>query len=153
MEIELMQPGEEGLVIDLVREVFDEIIAPGYTREGVDEFYNFARAQALARRSEQDHFTLVARKKDHVLGIIEIRDLNHVSMFFVRIPAQGGGVGKMLFQAALAEIIERGGPLNSLTVNASLNAQKAYEALGFVARGGPQTFNGIRFIPMERGPK
>ena len=149
MEIELMQPGEEGLVIDLVRAVFDDIIAPGYTREGVEEFYNFARVENLVERSKKDHFTLVAWEDEHPLGIIEIRALNHVSMFFVRIPAQG--VGKALFQAAMEEIRKRVGTLNPLTVNASLNAVPAYERLGFSVQAGVQCFNGISFVPMARG--
>lgn len=148
MDFLLMQKGQEDSVIEVVKEVFDDVIAPGYTRQGIDEFYRFASATRLAERSGKNSFTIFARDDDTIPGIIEIRDLNHVAMFFVRRRFQNRGIGKALFKAALKEIENRDPDIEKITVNSSLNAVPAYERIGFSAEDGEQCVNGIVFVPM-----
>ena len=149
MKFSVMQQGQENTVIEIVKEVFDEIIAPGYTQEGIDEFYNFANVENLAKRSKLDHFTILAQDNAETFGVIEIRETNHVSMFFVRKNYQNKGVGKSLFNEAMTQIKKRNSNIEELTVNSSLNAVPAYERLGFIIQNGEQCFNGISFVPMK----
>ena len=149
MDLSMMRPGEEGHVIDLVKAVFDAVVAPGYTQEGIDEFYRFANVASLSERSKTDHFTVLARKDRHLIGIIEIRDFSHVSMFFVGTEYQGRGVGRALFDEAVRRIEPEKRNIRELTVNSSLNAVPAYEKLGFAAQGAEQCVNGIIFVPMK----
>lgn len=149
MKFSLMQKGQENSVIEITREVFDEIVAPQYTQEGIDEFYRFASVESLCKRNQSDHFTIIAANEDKLSGIIEVRELKHISMFFVKKELQNKGIGKALFKNALNEILKRNPEVKLLTVNSSLNAVDAYKRLGFETLDNEQCFNGIKFIPME----
>ena len=145
----MMLEGQEDRVIQLVRSVFDEVVAVGYTREGIESFYGFADAKQLSRRNRENHFTLLAWNGEKLMGIIEIRDLSHVSMFFVHTRCQGRGIGRYLFDQAVGEIRRRSPqPRLELTVNSSPNAVPMYTSLGFAAQGDIQCLGGISFVPM-----
>lgn len=144
-----MRPGQETLVIDLVTEVFDKFIAPGYTLEGATEFYKYANVDSLSKRSKLNHFTILAKDKLQVIGIIEIRDLSHIAMFFVRSKSQKKGIGRALLDDAIKRIPKERDEIKALTVNSSPNAVEAYKKYGFITTGDEQNINGIRFIPMR----
>lgn len=144
-----MQPGQEEIVIDIVKEAFDEKVAPGYTQEGIEEFYSFANKNSLAERSKANTFTLIAYQEQKAVGIIEIKEYCHVSMFFVKPEYQKKGYGKALFNEALSIIFAKEKGRSKLTVNSSLNAVPSYERLGFKIKTKEQCYNGIRFVPME----
>lgn len=142
-----MKPGEETDVIDVVTSTFNEFVAPGFSEQGISEFFKYANTEALAKRALSNHFTIVARKDHEPVGIIEIRDCNHVSMFFVKKEFQKSGIGKALLEKAIDSCIENNP--GKFTVNASLNAVEAYRKMGFVTDGGQQCAGGIRFVPMS----
>ena len=143
-----MQPGQEKIVISIVKEAFDKNIAPGYTQEGIEEFFKFANENSLAERTKSNSFVIIAYQDKKAVGIIEIKDYCHISMYFVKPQYQKKGYGKALFNEALSIIIGKGNGINKLTVNSSLNAVPSYERLGFKIQNEEQCFNGIRFIPM-----
>ena len=149
MKLAVMERGQECAAIELVKEVFDEVIACDYTQEGVENFYHFANVKKLIERSESDHFTILAQNNGKIFGLIEIRSLSHVSMFFVRSACQNMGVGTSLFNGAVAHIKKQNPNINELTVNSSLHAVPVYETLGFVVQDGEQCLDGIVFIPMK----
>lgn len=148
MNLSLMESGQEKTVIDVVREVFDKHVAPEYTQEGVDEFYKFANEKSLAERSKVNFFTVIAYHNETAVGVIEIKEFNHISLFFVKSNFQGKGIGKALLNEALAEI-RKEHVITVLTVKSAPNAISIYEALGFFKQGEEQTLNGIRFLPMQ----
>jgi ribosomal protein S18 acetylase RimI-like enzyme len=92
---------EETGVCDLVMRVFNEFIAPPYSREGVTEFLQYARPDALLYRSQKNHFVLLATAQNRIIGMIEIRDHYHVSMLFVDGSFQQRGVSRELLRRAL----------------------------------------------------
>ncbi len=73
-----MRPGEESEVCELVKRVFDEFIAPDYSQEGIDEFFGYAQSDALAQRSQNNHFVLLAIVEGRPVGMLEVRDYGHV---------------------------------------------------------------------------
>lgn len=148
MELSIMQPGQEKVVIDIVKEAFDESVAPDYAQEGIEEFFKFADEKSLAERTKSNSFVIISYQDKKAVGIIEIRDYCHISMYFVKPQYQRKGYGKALFNEALSIIIKKGNDINKLTVNSSLNAVSSYERLGFNIQNKEQCFNGIRFIPM-----
>ena len=91
-----MKPGEEAAVCDLVYRVFNEYVAPDYTPEGVREFRRYVRPDQFLRRSWADHFTLVAVEDDEIVGMIEVRNYDHVSLFYVDQARLGTGSGRGL---------------------------------------------------------
>lgn len=149
MKILIMQPGQEEAVIDIVKEAFDEKVAPDYTQEGIEEFYKFASKHNLAERSKNNTFVLIAYREQKSIGIIEIKEYCHIAMFFVKPEFQKRGVGKALFNEALSRISAKENGTKKLTVNSSLHAVPSYEQLGFKVKTKEQCYNGIRFVPME----
>lgn len=144
-----MRPGEESDVIALVLRVFAEFVAPGYSQEGVVEFMKYASADDLAKRTSEGNFVLVAEAGQAVIGVIEIRESNHVSLLFVEPSFHRKGIGRELVKRAIERCRVRKPDVNRITVNASPNAHGAYRAIGFQDIGSETTVRGIRFIPME----
>jgi GNAT superfamily N-acetyltransferase len=145
----VMKPGEEGQVIDLVSGVFYQFVAPLFSDEGVTEFMKHADPLALAERIKGDQFVNVAESDGEIIGIIEIREHRHISLFFIKQQHQRKGIGRELLSRAVQKCISTNPELTELTVNSSPNAVSAYRALGFVQRDEEKTVNGIRFMPMS----
>ena len=143
-----MRSGEEAAVCDLVFRVFNEYVAPDYTSEGVREFRRYVRPDQFLRRSWADHFTLVAVEGDEIVGMIELRNYDHVSLFYVDQAHLGAGIGKGLLHNAL-EICQRHKPeVSEVSTHSSLYAAPIYEKLGFRSTSPEQVKDGMRFVPM-----
>jgi 8-oxo-dGTP diphosphatase len=146
-----MEPGEEGAVCDLVARTFGEFVAPDYSTEGVQEFLEYVQPDALLQRSLGTHFTLLAVMQDQIVGMIEVRDDDHISLFFVDRGHLRRGIGRELLHKA-AQICRRRRPTAAeMSVNSSLYAVPVYERLGFRQTGPDQVKNGIHFVPMALG--
>ncbi len=143
-----MQGGEETEVFNLVRRVFNEFVAPSYSQEGVDEFFRYARPKALAQRSQNNHFVLLALVESYLAGMIEIRDNRHVSMLFVDRSFQRQGISRALLRQALDECRKTKPDLSQITVHATPNSVFIYQRLGFRPVSAEQVINGIRFVSM-----
>lgn len=146
--IRKIEPGEEQQVCLLVKRVFGEFVAPLYETDGVEEFLRYVDPDRMVNRLIGNHFVLIAEKGGNLLGVIEIRDFNHVSLLFVAGNAHRQGIAKRLLEEAL-EICKSKIDLSDVSVNSSPNAVEAYEKLGFKVEGLEQLENGIRFIPMK----
>jgi len=48
--------GEEQVVCDLVKEVFEEFVAPDYREEGIEEFFLFANPINMRQRVQSGVF-------------------------------------------------------------------------------------------------
>lgn len=142
-----MRPGEEAMVCDLVRQVFDACVAPDYGEDGVREFYRFAEPGAMRARIEAGGFVLVAVDADHPLGMLEFAPPGRIAMMFVR--QRGRGIGKALLARALDRVRAANPGLPTLTVHAAPSAEPIYRKLGFRPVGAATTRNGITYRPME----
>jgi predicted GNAT family N-acyltransferase len=143
-----MNPGEETKVCNLVSRVFNDFVAPLYDQEGVQEFFKYVEPTLLWQRSQENHFVLVATIRDKVVGMIEIRDYNHVSLLFVDRQFQQRDISKELLRRALETCLQHEPKLAEVSVNSSPNAVQVYERLGFYQKKPEQIKNGIRFVPM-----
>jgi predicted GNAT family N-acyltransferase len=141
-----LEPGEEADICDLVVEIFDEFVALDYSEEGRQEFYRYADPEALAARQGKNHFCLVAEMDDIIVGVIEIRDCNHISLLFVK--ERGRGIAKELFHRALNRCIGELSKISQVTVNSSPYAAPIYKRIGFRIVDEEKTENGITYIPM-----
>jgi GNAT superfamily N-acetyltransferase len=145
--ISKIAPGEEQLVLNLVRQVFDSNVAPAYSDMGNQEFYKYLKLEDFLKRIQTNHQVFVAKDSTaEIVGIVEIRDSFHISLLFVREDLQRSGIGRALVRQAI-DVAESAGVV-SMTVNSSPNAVAGYEAFGFRATATEQIINGIRFIPM-----
>lgn len=145
IRIRSMFAGEEEQVCEMVLDIFDKDVAPCFSGDGIAEFRKYANPEALAERAEDGHVILVAEMDYEPVGMIEIRQEEHICFFFVGKQHQGKGIGTGLLKEA---IILSNGP-KFMTVNASPNSVRIYEQLGFEATDEEQETNGIRYTPMR----
>ena len=80
--------------------------------------------------------------------MIEVRDHDHISLFFVDAPFHQRGIGRELVHRALDICRRNRQDLQRIDVNSSPYAVPVYEKLGFRQAAPEQVKNGIRFIPM-----
>lgn len=142
--------GEEQQIIDLALKVFRDSVAPGFTDEGIAEFLKYCNTKSFIERNRSSHFSLVAVLDNKIIGVIEIRDHQHISLLFVEPSFQGEGIGKSLVKKAV-DICRKNNPdVRKITVHSSPNAVAAYEKMGFMKEDDEKCENGIRFVPMVR---
>jgi len=91
-----LKPGEEIEVCNLAARSFNEFIAPGFTEEGINEFFKYTNPRALKKRAESGYFAMVAESKGDLAGMIELRGNNHISMLYVDKAFHRKGVAKEL---------------------------------------------------------
>ncbi len=144
-----MRKGEEPDISALVRRVFDEHIAPLYPPEGIAEVRRYVTPDHIGARADKDHLILLVSTQRELVGVIEIRRCQHVSLFFVETRYQGQGIGRNLMNRAIATCRSHRPDIGSISVNSSPNAQSVYERLGFVATESIQAVHGISFVPMR----
>jgi predicted N-acetyltransferase YhbS len=147
MEIEPFQPIHAVAVSSLVRQVFDEHVAASFGPEGIAEMHEHVAPEAIAERATT-HLTLVAREGGEEVGVIEVRNSDHISMLFVKTALMGKGIASALVE--VAEEVCRAAGREAMTVNSSLNAQSYYERMGFRPTDEPQRLHGFAFVPMEK---
>ncbi|WP_027182897.1 GNAT family N-acetyltransferase [Desulfovibrio inopinatus] len=142
-----LQPGEEDCTIQLVLTVFGRYVAPYFSDQGIASFQAFACTEALQQRIHEGSVVYIAKRAEELVGVVEVRQDNHVSMLFVNASVQGQGVGQQLVHMAITLCQARNA--QALTVNASPNALGFYQRMGFEAQSEEHEVNGIRFIPMK----
>jgi GNAT superfamily N-acetyltransferase len=147
-EYDYMRPEESNEVFHLIAEEFDTYVKKDCTEEGVKEF--FRAVSLMLFELPENHFNVVARAERRAVGIINVRDFCHISLFFVKDTFQGRGIGRSLFERALAMCRAREPELKMIDVNASQFAVPFYEKLGFKRVGPPMVKRGIRFVEMKK---
>ncbi|MDJ0707229.1 MAG: GNAT family N-acetyltransferase [Leptolyngbyaceae cyanobacterium MO_188.B28] len=135
-------------VSELAARVFNQFVAPDYASEGVQEFHRYIQPSAFRARAQTNHFSLITLEQGKVVGVIEMRGHNHISLLFVAPEFQRQGIAKELLRRAL-QICRANDPrLSKISVNSSSYAAPIYERLGFRRAGEKQVRNGISFLPM-----
>lgn len=140
--------GEEENVCQLIIECFNEFVAPGYSEEGIIEFSKYVTPKSTRYRLARNHFILIALDGNLIVGVIEVRNNNHISLFFVRKEYQSQGIGKRLHELAIEKCKTLKPDVNVIDVNSSPYAVPIYEKLGSVKVSDEQIVNGMRFTPM-----
>jgi GNAT superfamily N-acetyltransferase len=140
--------GEEENVCKLITECFNEFVAPGYSEDGIIEFFKYLTPERTHNRLARNHFILLALDGSLIVGVIEVRNNNHISLFFVRKEYQNQGIGKKLHEIAIEKCKTLKPDIDVIDVNSSPYAVPIYEKLGFVKVSDEQIENGMRFTPM-----
>jgi GNAT superfamily N-acetyltransferase len=119
-----------------------------YTREGIDNFRDFITDQTLRRMFLQgDYIVYGAFFRGEIVGIISLRNKEHISLLFVDEEFHKMGIGRKLIQEVQSMERTMGG--YRLTVDASPYAVGFYHKIGFVDTNIEQTKAGIRYTPMS----
>ena len=147
-----MEPTDAKAVSRLILDSFTEFIAGEYSEEGCAEFTMHVQPEALVERSKSNHFVLVAMSGKLPVGVIELRDNDHVSLLFVDSQHQRHGLARQLLMRALSIVRPAKAGFERVTVNSSRFGVPVYERLGFRQTGPERSVNGIVFIPMAHRP-
>lgn len=145
-----MNEGEEKQIFELIKSVFEEYVAPDFSPEGVNNFMGFILPDSILKRKNSDrYFLITAKDNDKIVGMIEIRDYNHVCLLFVNKDYHNKGIAKQLYALSLEKCKKLKKDLIEIEVNSSRYAVPVYEKLGFKKTGEEQIKDGILFIPMK----
>jgi GNAT superfamily N-acetyltransferase len=132
---------------DLVKRVFDQFVAPDFSQEGVREFFSLVTPEFLTSLPASGGFALGALEGNTLVGMIAVRNMNHIALFFVERAYQKKGIGRKLFLEAARMVRAQGA--DSIDVHSSPFAVPCYKALGFSATSSELVEKGIRYTPMR----
>lgn len=119
-----------------------------YTQEGIDNFQDFITDQTLRKMFLKGEYILYgAFFKGTLVGIISLRNKEHISLLFVDEEFHKMGIGRKLIYE-IRKLEKRLGGYR-LTVNSSPYAVGFYHKIGFVDTNLEQKKDGIRYTPMS----
>lgn len=144
-----LNPGDEVKVCNLVARSFNEFIAPGLTEEGIEEFFRYANPRALSRRSRSGHHVILAEADGRLAGMVEVKELRHLSTLYVDKDFHGKGIASELLTLALDHIKSNSPTPKEVTIHSSIYARPFYESMGFRKTEEEKTIYGILHVPMS----
>lgn len=136
--------------LDLVNAVFDQFVAVDYGDEGQKTFQDYLKHKAQDIEEEMTAKTKKiwgAYQHGRPIGIIALKNTNHISLLFVDPNYHCQGVAKRLF-SFLRGYLAAQGQKGKITVNSSPYAVEVYRRLGFKVTDSLQEQNGIKYVPM-----
>ena len=95
----LIKPGEEEETFAMIDRGFNAYVRDDITTEGIEEFYRAIRIMVFERPS--NHFIFVAETNSHIVGMIDVKENYHISIFFVEPSCMGKGIGRGLLSHAI----------------------------------------------------
>lgn len=149
LRIERYKSGQEKMIHQLIKKVYDEFVSIDNSNEGNRFFYEWIKPSKIAERQCNQINIWVAFIDSKLVGMIEIRDNKYISLLFVDKNHQGCGIAKKLFDISLKEIIRRDPKLDKFYVHASPYSIPIYKKMGFIETDNMQEENGIKYLPME----
>ena len=148
--IEELTIDEVNIVSNMVDNIFDEFVGKDYSVEGKNTFKDYIKPENIIKRFiDKSSIFFTAKSDNKIIGMMEIKNKDHISLFFVQKEFHGKGIGKYLFRHYLKKTQEENFGIKTITVNSSFYAEKIYSKLGFKKTNGIQEKEGIKYIPME----
>jgi len=144
----LMQEGEEEEIFSLIERGFNAFVRNDFLQEGVDEFQRAIRDMIF--NHPPGHFIMVAEAHEGIVGMIDVRDNCHISIFFIEPSQMNRGIGRTLLDHAIALCLRKEPELSEIEVHSSPWAVPVYKRLGFDATGPEQEECGIRYTRMVK---
>jgi GNAT superfamily N-acetyltransferase len=114
-------------VANMVDNIFDELVGKDYFVEGNNIFKAHIKPQNILSRfvdKSSQFFTIEA--DNEIIGMMEIKNKDHISLFFVKKEFHGHGIGKNLFGHYLNKIANENTGIKKVTVNIHQFVQKKY---------------------------
>lgn len=133
--------------LKLAENVFMQFEAPTFSKRGVESFLSFIWGERVRGMFSDGSFAVWGcYYGDELVGMLALRDCEHISLAFVRADFHRQGVGRMLYAAAKAEAGSHG--IRRITVNASDYGIPFYRAMGFRETDMRLLSDGILYTPM-----
>ena len=129
---------------------FMKFEAADYGEEGIKSFRNFISDSMLRRMFLLGTYHMyVATCNEKIVGMVTLRDENHISLLFVDEAYHRQGIGRRLIDIIGAFSKEEYGRMN-ITVNAAPYGVKFYQKVGFCTMGPMVMNDGIKYTPMMK---
>ena len=133
--------------LKLAEDVFMQFEAPEFSERGVTGFLSFLWGKRVHEMFEEGSFAVWnCYSGKELVGMLAMRDCEHISLAFVRADFHRQGIGRMLYAAAKAEAKTCG--TKRITVNASDYGIPFYREMGFRETDMRLLTDGIRYTPM-----
>lgn len=150
MQICKITPNKLQDALELIWEVFEKFEAPDYEEMGIKTFRHFIEYGNMAEKVQQGEMTFWGCYLNNFLvGVIALREGQHISLLFVREQFHHLGIAKHLIKMAVAHVEAMEPEIRAVTVNSSPYAVGFYEKVGFQALGPEKAADGIRFTSMR----
>ena len=137
--VKVLAPEEYPEALSLIWDVFCEFEAPEYSEEGIREF----RAALKDDRRNSAMRFYGAVENEELVGVLAMREPQHIGFFFVKAACHRRGIGRSLFEAMRKDYVRQ-----EFTVCSSPYAVEVYRRLGFQPTDTEQVTNGLRYTPM-----
>jgi len=144
-----MQPGEEVEVFDLLQRTFHEFVAPDFSQEGIDAFFHEVNLATIRKHLQEGHFIMLAVVANKIVGMLDIRDNDHITFFFVDKLHHRKGIGRELLDMGTRHCQSAHPTASAIDVHASPYSVPIYEKLGFQRSGQEAEVKGIWYVPMK----
>jgi GNAT superfamily N-acetyltransferase len=128
-------PDDAAAIARLLRRVAARWLWPDQPAAAIPVILRNMTAPAVRKAMVEGRRYHTAWRNDHLVGVLAMRDDSHVFHLFIATRWQGRGVGRRLWQRAMADAVRRAGT-RRFTVNSSRVAVPAYRRLGFVETSG-----------------
>ncbi len=155
MEIRPAKQEEWESAMALAWRTFLHFEASDYTPQGVESFLDFISDTTLNRMFIMGNYQLFVAVEaepekaagEKIIGLISLREVNHISLLFVDEKYHKQGIGRSLLNYAASYLYEEKGKI-FCTVNAAPYAVEFYKRIGFHAVKQEESRDGIRYTPM-----
>ena len=129
---------------------FMKFEAGDYGLEGVENFKNFISDPLLRRMFLLGTYHMyVATCQEKIVGMVSLRDKNHISLLFVDEAYHRQGIGRRLVDEMGAFSKEEYGK-EEITVNASPYGLEFYKKIGFCSTSPLLCNGGIKYTSMRK---
>ena len=123
--------------------------APDYSVKGVHNFKSFVRDPLLKKMFTYGEYIAIGAFLDkRMVGILGVRNTNHVSLLFVDQEYHRLGIASALMRKYFRDARHDG--ITYVTVNSSPYAVDFYHKIGFTNIKDEVEKDGIRFTPMRK---
>jgi GNAT superfamily N-acetyltransferase len=137
-------------VSNMINNVFNEFVGIDYSENGKKTFKDYITPKNILERfNNKTSQFYVAKYINDIIGILEIKNKDHISLFFVKKEYHGKGIGKKLFDNYIKTLKQDNNGIKVITVNSSFFAENIYSKMGFIKTNEIQEKDGIKYIPME----
>lgn len=151
MQICRISPDKLRAALELIWEVFEEYEVPDYEEMGIQTFRHFIEYSSMVEKVRQGEMIFWGcYLNSYLVGVIALRQGQHISLLFVRGRFHHLGIGTRLLQVAVDYVADSQPKIRAVTVNASPYAVGFYHKTGFVDLAPEKKADGIRFTPMRR---
>ncbi|MCL1827601.1 MAG: GNAT family N-acetyltransferase, partial [Candidatus Cloacimonetes bacterium] len=121
---------------DMINAIFDEFVGKDYSEEGNRTFNDFTEPKNVLDRFNKELCKFfIAKCNNEIIGVLETKNNDHISLYFVKKKYHKQGIGRKLFQIFM-DTIKDDVEIKAISVNSSIYAEKIYSKLGFISTDG-----------------